>query len=119
MTRRERKHLPTRRPDLVPVSPPTDLDVRFLRAGDETIAIFSFPLALPPLPPSFSEAERAVVIGVLGGMTNAQIARSRGRAEKTVANQVASVLRKLGVGSRAELAVRLIGPRVDVAGVRP
>ena len=110
MTRRARKGSPAHRPDLVPVSPPADLDVTFLHADDDTLAVFSFSLAPPQLPPSLSEAEHAVVIGVLGGMSNAQIARSRGRVEKTIANQVASVLRKLGVGSRAELAARLLGP---------
>ena len=108
MTRRGLKCRRGPRRDLVPVSPPADLDVRFLTAGDSTIAVFSFPLPLPPLPASLSNAERAVVIGVLGGMSNAQIARRRSRAVRTIANQVSSILRKLGVGSRGELASLLL-----------
>lgn len=58
---------------------------------------------LPPL----SDAERAVMIAVLRGRSNAQIAAARGTATRTVANQVRRLFEKLGVRSRAELAARL------------
>jgi DNA-binding CsgD family transcriptional regulator len=58
-----------------------------------------------------SEAEREVVVSLLQGATNREIARRRGSAERTVANQIQSVYRKLDVRSRAELAARLQRPR--------
>jgi DNA-binding NarL/FixJ family response regulator len=41
---------------------------------------------------------------MLEGRSNAEIARDRGTCARTVANQIASMFRKLGVQSRAELA---------------
>jgi len=51
-------------------------------------------------------AERGVVRGVLAGWSNRRIARQRGVSERTVANQLASVYRKLGVRGRHELIRR-------------
>ncbi|MDX2090347.1 MAG: helix-turn-helix transcriptional regulator [Kofleriaceae bacterium] len=48
-------------------------------------------------------AEREVVAMIREGASNREIARSRGTSTRTVANQVASVLRKLGVFSRADI----------------
>lgn len=53
-------------------------------------------------------AERDVVAAVLRGRNNAEIAAERGCAYRTVANQLASVYRKLGVSSRHELLARLV-----------
>ncbi len=53
-----------------------------------------------------SEAELAVKEALLRGESNAEIAHARGTSVRTVANQVASLFRKLGVRSRAELATR-------------
>ena len=52
-----------------------------------------------------SEAERDVLRHLLAGASNEEIAAERGSAVRTVANQVASIFRELGVNSRAELAV--------------
>lgn len=49
-------------------------------------------------------AERDVLSLVNLGWTNGAIAQSRGRSERTVANQVASLLRKLNTPSRRALA---------------
>jgi len=49
-------------------------------------------------------AEREVLELVRQGFSNRAIAQVRGRAERTVANQVASMLRKLQVASRRALA---------------
>jgi len=49
-------------------------------------------------------AERAVMTLIVDGRSNAEAARARGVAIRTVANQVSSVLRKLSAGSRRELA---------------
>jgi DNA-binding NarL/FixJ family response regulator len=64
-----------------------------------------------------SPAERAVVGGIVDGQTNTAIA-GQSKSVRTVANQVASVFRKLGVGSRAELLWQLSRralERVDAA----
>ncbi|MBL8957702.1 MAG: response regulator transcription factor [Myxococcaceae bacterium] len=42
----------------------------------------------------------------LAGLSNRQISRKRKSSERTVAKQVASLFRKLEVGSRAELWAR-------------
>lgn len=54
-------------------------------------------------------AERAAIHGALAGRSNADIAASRGTSVHTVANQLASAYRKLQVGSRRELRVKLRG----------
>src|SRR5260221_10104077 len=56
-----------------------------------------------------SKGERAVVGLAVFGLSNQEIARQRGSSPRTVANQLASAYRKLGVGSRAELLARLQG----------
>jgi DNA-binding NarL/FixJ family response regulator len=50
-----------------------------------------------------SPAERLTALYVSRGLSNAEVARRRGVAVRTVANQVASILRKSGVNSRAEI----------------
>jgi DNA-binding CsgD family transcriptional regulator len=62
--------------------------------------------AEPRLPALLTRSERIVATLMLRGATNAQIASLRGKSARTVANQVASIFRKLGVGSRGELAAR-------------
>jgi DNA-binding CsgD family transcriptional regulator len=49
-------------------------------------------------------AESEVLLRLLDGCTNDEIATQRGVSMRTVANQVASIFRKLGVSSRSELA---------------
>jgi DNA-binding CsgD family transcriptional regulator len=56
-----------------------------------------------------SKGERAVVALAVFGLSNQEIARRRGSSPRTVANQLASAYRKLGVGSRAELLAQLQG----------
>jgi DNA-binding CsgD family transcriptional regulator len=51
-------------------------------------------------------AEREIVGGVVDGQSNAEIARRRRRSVRTVANQLAAIFRRLGVGSRLELIAR-------------
>lgn len=69
--------------------------------------------AAVPLPPSLSTAEREVVRAVLAGCSNLEIASTRGTSAKTVGNQLHAIYRKLGVGSRHELAALLA--RTDLA----
>lgn len=59
------------------------------------------------LPAVLTDAERDVARFVYDGLTNQDIADQRGTAVRTVANQLASIYRKLGLSSREEL-VRLL-----------
>ncbi len=61
--------------------------------------------ALAPL----TDAERDVVMLVLLGLSNQEVAERRACSVRTVANQLASAYRKLEVGSRGELVARLRG----------
>lgn len=49
--------------------------------------------------------EAEIAREVLAGLSNAEIARKRGTALRTIANQVASIYRKLQVRSRLELSL--------------
>lgn len=60
-----------------------------------------------PAESELSPAEREVAALAREGLSNAEIARARGVAVRTIANQLASIFRKLGVGSRVELAAVL------------
>lgn len=71
------------------------------------ILVLSYPL-IPRRPPDLSEAEEAIVLLLLQGLSNAEIGELRGTAVNTVTNQIADVFRKLRVNTRAELAVKLI-----------
>jgi len=68
---------------------------------EATVAVVTFSLAHCA---SLTDAEREVARMAGAGMSNRAIAGRRRTSVRTVANQIASVLRKLGVGSRAALA---------------
>jgi DNA-binding CsgD family transcriptional regulator len=51
-----------------------------------------------------TNAEKAVTALAVVGLSNAEIAGARGVSERTIANQLAAIYRKLGVSSRFELA---------------
>ena len=59
------------------------------------------------VPACLSEAERYVLGFLLSGEPMAKIAERRGTSLHTVCNQVASIYRKVRVGSRAELVSKL------------
>jgi DNA-binding CsgD family transcriptional regulator len=83
--------------------------------GEETFVLLSVPLrterGVEPLTP----AEREIAAMVVEGMSNAEIARARGKSVRTIANQVASAFRKLRVGSRVELSSVLALHRFEVS----
>ena len=95
------------------LKPPQGLRASRFVAGDDEMAVLSFPLASVVLPKSLSAAEREVAIAVLEGNSNEEIAVARRTSVRTVANQIASVFRKVRVHSRAELvaAVHMSGRR--------
>jgi len=60
---------------------------------------------------ALTTSEQEVAVLVTEQLSNAEIARRRGVAPRTIANQLASVYRKLGVGSRTELVALLARAR--------
>jgi DNA-binding NarL/FixJ family response regulator len=77
--------------------------VHVSRVGDSIVVSSE----LASLPKSLSSAEKEVVQAVLAGRTNVEIASVRGTSVKTIGNQLHAIYRKLGVGSRHELAALL------------
>lgn len=80
--------------------------------GDETLV--SLRCDIPPrseIEVRLSSAETHVAWLVCDGLSNREIAVERGTAERTVANQVASIFNKLDVCRRFELAQFLLGLR--------
>jgi DNA-binding NarL/FixJ family response regulator len=74
---------------------------------ENTLLIGTYPLLPAGQVANLTDAEREVLAAVLMGSTNRHIAHSRNCSEHTVANQVQSIFRKVGVHSRSELPVRL------------
>jgi DNA-binding CsgD family transcriptional regulator len=94
-------------------APPHGLRSGWLALDGQRVLVLSFPVVAevteacaPPLP-QLSAAERAVALMLLAGHRRAAIAQLRGAAIGTVNKQVECVYRKLGVGSRRELAARI------------
>lgn len=85
---------------------PSDTSVAYIERSGKRFAIVAMPTK-PPLPASLSPAEREVVTLAFAAQSNAAIARTRGVSTRTVANQIASAMKKLGVGSRADMAAYL------------
>lgn len=62
---------------------------------------------------SMTPAERDVADWVLLGHSNADIARQRGTTQRTVANQLTTLFRKLSINSRIELVLLLVSGRAN------
>lgn len=75
--------------------------------AEEKLLVGAYPLVDERLVANLTAAEREIVVHLVSGSTNGDIARRRGSSERTVANQVQSIFRKLGARSRSELASRL------------
>jgi len=71
--------------------------------------IIELPADPAELPACLTATEREVVTLVLEGRSNREIAEARGASYRTVANQLASIYKKLGVASRTELVAALSG----------
>jgi DNA-binding NarL/FixJ family response regulator len=88
---------------------------RLVHQGEELL-VLSLP-ATSNLAAALSPAEIEVARAIVRGATNAEIARVRGTSVRTVANQVASILRRLGARSRADVAAKLslvdLGPDAE------
>lgn len=77
-------------------------------AGAHHLLVRLPPPALPAR--GLTPAERAVVEAALAGLSNADIARARSTSTRTIANQLSSAYKKLGVRSRGALAHKLCEP---------
>lgn len=88
-----------------PAVPPR-LAVDFMTLGGAEYAVLHFRLNALGSLPGLTEAEREIADSLLAGRPNAEIARLRRTSVRTVANQVAALLRKAGVRSRAEFVAR-------------
>lgn len=80
-----------------------------VEVGGEKLVVVSAPVSDDQVDGGLSPAEREVARAAAEGWSNTEIARRRGRKVRTIANQLASIYKKLGVGSRAELAVLFLG----------
>jgi DNA-binding CsgD family transcriptional regulator len=100
------------------IAPPLGLQATRFRVGGEELVAFSVPKRALAIPEQLSAAEREVAELMLSGLSNAEIAAFRGTALRTVANQVAVIFDKVGVGSRGELVARLIADGTAPAGAR-
>jgi DNA-binding NarL/FixJ family response regulator len=78
-----------------------------IRVDAEDFLVLTYPAPYWPLPPSLTSAEQGLVLELVAGGSNQAIAQARNTSPRTVANQVASIFRKLGVHSRLELFVAL------------
>lgn len=85
---------------------PTDLRAITFAGDGGRYLMLSFSVQGGEPAPVLTGAEREVLRAVLEGRTNASIARDRGTAVRTVANQVAALFRKFGASSRLDLARR-------------
>lgn len=81
------------------------MDVFRVAVAGEPLLVVSLPSPQPDIS-GLTPAERAVTSDAAHGLSNAQIAKRRKRSQRTVANQLSSAFRKLGVTSRADLAAR-------------
>jgi len=84
--------------------PPPKLEALVSEDGETVIVSF----ALDPEAPeaTLTAAESEIIALLFGGHSNREIAALRGTKTRTIANQVASLFRKLDVGSRLELVTR-------------
>jgi DNA-binding CsgD family transcriptional regulator len=90
------------------LEPPPGTQAHLVEVGGEELLVFRVPLRRVTLDESLSDAEREVAALALAGLSNSEIGRRRGTSERTVANQMATIFRKLGVRSRSELALNVV-----------
>lgn len=89
----------------LPSEPPPGLVAYRLATGQ---VLFVHPLPRIPEVEGLTSAEQEVLTLYLDGLEHAAIAEARGTSKRTTANQVASIFKKLAVGSRAELAAKML-----------
>ena len=85
--------------------------LRLEPAPDQRLLVLSFPVPTADLRERLTRSEAEIAGEIMAGHSNAEIARRRGTAVRTIANQVASIYRKLGVRSRLELGLFALAGR--------
>ena len=107
---------PRRRARSTPAEPDTDtsimpgLEAETFEIDGLDLVIFEVELR-PQFPAVLTTAEREVARLACKGHTMAEIAQRRRVHYRTVANQLASIYRKVGVHSSTELTAILLGPK--------
>jgi DNA-binding CsgD family transcriptional regulator len=101
--------------DILQMSPPGLAVQRLDDQHDVAVLILDMPR--PRRPTSLTDTEWDVARRVVTGASNEAIAKARGTSARTVANQLQSVFRKLGVDGRVSLTRALCAPG-DEATVR-
>jgi len=107
----------------------SDSPLTLAQLGDQALVALRMPAAVGRLS-CLTDAEREVGADLLRGLPQREIARRRARSSRTIANQVASIYRKLGVDGRTEFVAyaRGVGTRGrdkrrsgrrDVSSARP
>lgn len=87
------------------VAPPQGLVVERLKVGGEELLVFEWATPREEIS-GLTAAEQDVLARVVRGDSNAAIAKARKTSVRTVANQVASLLRKTSSKSRYDLIRR-------------
>lgn len=85
------------------IPPPHGLVAHRFDVAEDEFAMLDWARPDGIAPAGLTRAESEVLALVIAGLSNVEIARARGRATRTIANQVATIFRKVGVGSRLEL----------------
>jgi len=88
---------------------PKGFRVATFEAGGAELAVVSYDLGSVELG-RLTAVEREVAALLLAGRSRSAIAMARGRSKATIARQVESIYKKLGVRSRAELVSLLTRP---------
>jgi len=89
--------------------PPRGLVVEKLEGFGDDLVVLSWSAPELAKPDGLSSAESEILGLIVQGASNATIAKTRKTSVRTVANQVASLLRKTGAASRYELIRRFAG----------
>ena len=87
--------------------PGLEVTVKHLFSAGKRFAVIAIPLR-STLPQGLSSAERDVVVLAIAGKSNVEIALARLVSRRTVENQLASAMKKVGARSRAELVALLL-----------
>jgi DNA-binding NarL/FixJ family response regulator len=86
-----------------PVRTPQRVSAHGFDLDGMRLAVLSIPLEPSAWPAEMTEAEKEITRGLIRGNTYGEIAHQRNVSANTVASQVASILRKTGARSAAEL----------------
>jgi DNA-binding CsgD family transcriptional regulator len=91
--------------------------VRSLNVEGHRYKLIAYRIRRPSRFVALTPAELSVATAVVEGASTRELARRRGVSERTVANQLASIYRKLEVCSRHELVAAVFGERGPLGGV--